>query len=256
MRARFPRSGTTSPQTLKSPPPPPLHPATHEPIGPEALAPLFPMELIKQEVSAERRIDIPDEVRGVPHLAADAAHPRDGPGEGARDARAHLLQVRGRVSERESQAQHRDRAGLLQQAGRREADRHGDGRGSVGIVARLRLQHVRDRGQGLHGQHLVPAEAVSPVVDAGLGGTVVPSPSRTPMPGARCWSRTQGNGSLGIAISEAVEDAATREETKYSLGSVLNHVLLHQTVIGQEAIAQMEMADAYPDVVIGCAGRL
>ena len=190
---------------------PPLHPATHEPIGPEALAPLFPMELIKQEVSAERRIDIPDEVRGVPHLAADAAHPRDGPGEGARDARAHLLQVRGRVSERESQAQHRDRAGLPASR-KREADRHGDRRGSVGIVARLRLQHVRDRGQGLHGQHLVPAEAVSPVVDAGLGGTVVPSPSPDAMPGARCWSRTQGNGSLGIAISEAVEDAATRED--------------------------------------------
>ncbi|MCL6646300.1 MAG: TrpB-like pyridoxal phosphate-dependent enzyme, partial [Dehalococcoidia bacterium] len=87
------------------------------------------------------------------------------------------------------------------------------------------------------------------------GGTVVPSPSPDTEAGRKILAEDPENsGSLGIAISEAVEDAAMREDTKYSLGSVLNHVLLHQTVIGQEAIAQMEMAGEYPDVVIGCAG--
>ncbi|MGH2610774.1 MAG: TrpB-like pyridoxal phosphate-dependent enzyme, partial [Tepidiformaceae bacterium] len=87
------------------------------------------------------------------------------------------------------------------------------------------------------------------------GSSVVPSPSPDTNAGRQVLAQDpESNGSLGIAISEAVEDAALRDDTKYSLGSVLNHVLLHQTVIGQEAIQQMEMAGAYPDVIIGCAG--
>jgi len=87
------------------------------------------------------------------------------------------------------------------------------------------------------------------------GGTVVPSPSDQTQAGRGILAQDPDSpGSLGIAISEAVEDAATRDDTKYSLGSVLNHVLLHQTVIGEEALKQFEMADDYPDIVIGCAG--
>ncbi|HEX9015766.1 MAG TPA: TrpB-like pyridoxal phosphate-dependent enzyme, partial [Chloroflexota bacterium] len=88
-----------------------------------------------------------------------------------------------------------------------------------------------------------------------FGATVVPSPSRDTAAGrAILEADPNSSGSLGIAISEAVEDAATRDDTRYSLGSVLNHVLLHQTVIGQEAMKQLEKVDAYPDVVIGCVG--
>ena len=103
----------------------------------------------------------------------------------------------------------------------------------------------------------LPAEALSPLADADVRGAGHPQPQhRDQRRAAASWRKTPNStGSLGIAISEAVEDAATRDDTKYSLGSVLNHVLMHQTVIGQEAQKQMEMADAYPDVVIGCCRR-
>ena len=109
--------------------------------------------------------------------------------------------------------------------------------------------------QGLHGQGELPSEALPPDDDAHLGGEVIPSPRTEPNRGRQILAGTPNTpGSLGIAISEAVEDAATHADTNYSLGSVLNHVMLHQTVIGLEAKKQMELAGEYPDVVIGCVG--
>ncbi len=155
---------------LKNPPSPPLHPATHQPIGPEALAPLFPMELIKQEVSTERYIAIPEEVREIYKIWRPiAAHPRHRPGKGARYARQDLLQVRRRLTGRFAQAEHRRPAGVLQQAGRREADRDRDWRRPMGFIARICCQPLRHRGEGLHGEDLLQPEAVPPLADAGLG---------------------------------------------------------------------------------------
>jgi tryptophan synthase beta chain len=118
-----------------------------------------------------------------------------------------------------------------------------------------RLPAPRARVQGLHGQGLVPPEAVPALDDGNLGASVVASPSDQTQAGRTILEADPDSaGSLGIAISEAVEDAAGREDTAYALGSVLNHVLLHQTVIGQEALTQVELAGSFPNVVIGCVG--
>ena len=123
-----------------------------QPIGPDDLAPLFPMALIEQEVSTEREIEIPEPVRDdLPPVAPDAAVPRPPPGEGARYAGEDLLQVRGRQPRRQPQAQHRRAAGLLQQGGRHQTPRHRDRRRPVGLVAGLRRRALRPRGPGLHG---------------------------------------------------------------------------------------------------------
>ena len=244
---------------LPKPPPPVLHPGTHQPIGPDDLAPLFPMAVIGQEVSHRALHSDPGgSARRLPVVAADALVPgapaRAGIGP-ARE-RAHLLQVRGRQPRRVPQAEHRGAAGVLRQARGREADRHRDGGRAVGQRPGVGRLAVRSGDQGLHGQDLLRAEAVPASADGDLGRAVRRlARARTPTPAATILAQDpDSNGSLGIAISEAVEDAATREDTKYALGSVLNHVLLHQTVIGQEAQQQLEMADAYPDVVIGCVG--
>ena len=130
------------------------------------------------------------------------------------------------------------------------------GAGQWGSALAFACAAVRARVQGLHGQGLVRAEAVPALADADLGRDCRGrARRRRPRPAARCSPSTRTRpGSLGIAISEAVEDAATRDDTAYSLGSVLNHVLMHQTVIGEEALKQMELAGAFPDVVIGCVG--
>ena len=226
-------------------------------IGPDDLAPLFPMALIGQEVSAEREIEIPEPVRDAYRaVPAEPALPRPSAREGARYAGPHLLQVRGRQPGRQPQAEHGARPGVLQQGGRRQAARHRDRRRPVGQRAGVRRRPVRPRGQGLHGPRQLRPEAVPPdphgdLRRRGRGQPVADDELRPHGPGRD--ART-ARARSGIAISEAVEDAATRDDTKYSLGSVLNHVLLHQTVIGQEAIEQMAMAGESPDVVIGCAG--
>ena len=229
-----------------------------QPIGPDDLAPLFPMEVIKQEVSQERWIR--SRTRSGTSTAS-GGRPRSIARTGSKRRSSlpdgsHLLQVRGRQPLRQPQAEYRRPASLLQQAGRRQADRHRNRRRPMGQLARPRLPDVRSRAQGLHGQDLLRAEAVSPGADGDLGRDLCPLPQPGyAMPAARSSPQDpESTGSLGIAISEAVEDAATRDDTKYALGSVLNHVLMHQTVIGLEALKQLEMADAWPDVVIGCTG--
>ncbi|PFG74067.1 TrpB-like pyridoxal phosphate-dependent enzyme [Tepidiforma thermophila] len=241
---------------LPTPPPPPLHPATHQPIGPEALAPLFPMELIKQEVSTERYIEIPEEVRRIYSIWRPSPLFRATFLEQALQTPAHIYYKYEGVSPSGShkpntavaQAYYNKQEGVKRIATETGAGQWGSSLAFAcqifGLECKVYMVRV-SYNQKPYRRSLMQV----------WGGTVVPSPSPDTEAGRRILAEDPENsGSLGIAISEAVEDAAMREDTKYSLGSVLNHVLLHQTVIGQEAIAQMEMAGEYPDVVIGCAG--
>ncbi|MCC6618280.1 MAG: TrpB-like pyridoxal phosphate-dependent enzyme [Chloroflexi bacterium] len=241
---------------LPVPQPPPLHPATREPIGPEALAPLFPMELIRQEVSAERLIEIPEEVREAYRIYRPTPLQRAIGLERALDTPARIYFKNESVSPAGS---HKPNTAIAQAYYNRAEG-----------VTRL----VTETGAGQWGSALAFAGAMFGIETKvfmvrvsyeqkpyrrsfieSFGATVVPSPSDQTNAGrAILAADPDSTGSLGIAISEAVEEAATRDDTKYALGSVLNHVLLHQTVIGQEAIAQMGMAGEEPDVVIGCAG--
>ncbi|HEX2222301.1 MAG TPA: TrpB-like pyridoxal phosphate-dependent enzyme [Candidatus Limnocylindria bacterium] len=241
---------------LPVPLPPPIHPATKEPIGPEALAPLFPMELIRQEVSAERYIEIPEEVRDVYRTYRPSPLVRALGLERALDTPAHIYFKYEGVSPAGShkpntaiaQAYYNRREGVTRLATETGAGQWGSAlahaAAQFGLEAKVFMVKVSYE-QKPYRRSFIEA----------FGATVVPSPSRETSAGrAVLEADPESTGSLGIAISEAVEEAAGRDDTKYSLGSVLNHVLLHQTVIGQEAIGQMEMAGERPDVVIGCAG--
>ena len=241
---------------LPVPLPPPLHPGTREPIGPEMLAPLFPMELIRQEVSAEPLIEIPEEVREAYRIFRPSPLHRATALERALDTPARIYFKNESVSPAGS---HKVNTAIAQAFYNRAEG-----------VTRL----VTETGAGQWGSALAFAAALFDIKTKvfmvkvsyeqkpyrrsfieTFGATVVPSPSEETSAGrAVLADDPESTGSLGIAISEAIEVAGSREDTKYSLGSVLNHVLLHQTVIGQEAIAQMEMAGDQPDVVIGCAG--
>ncbi len=241
---------------LKNPPPPPLHPATHQPIGPEALAPLFPMELIKQEVTTERYIPIPEEVQEIYKIWRPAPLIRATALEKALDTPAKIYYKYEGVSPSGShkpntavpQAYYNMKEGVKRIATETGAGQWGSSLAfacqQFGIESKVYMVRVSYE-QKPYRRSLMQL----------WGGSVVPSPSNETNAGRAILEQDpQSSGSLGIAISEAVEDAAMREDTKYSLGSVLNHVLLHQTVIGQEAIKQMEIAGDYPDVVVGCAG--
>jgi tryptophan synthase beta chain len=241
---------------LPTPLAPPIHPATHEPIGPEALAPLFPMALIEQEVSAERFIDIPDEVLEVYKLWRPTPLYRAHRLEKALDTPARIYYKYEGVSPAGS---HKPNTAVAQayynkQAGvRRLATETGAGQwGSALAMAcsffgiELKVYMVKVSYQ---------QKPYRRIMMETWGAQVVASPTNDTHAGRAILEQDPDSpGSLGIAISEAVEDAATKDDTNYSLGSVLNHVLLHQTVIGQEAMKQMEMAGDYPDVVIGCVG--
>jgi len=254
--SELPRQWYNIAADLPKAPPPPLHPGTHQPIGPEMLAPLFPMELIKQEVSQERYIDIPDEVREVYRLWRPTPLIRARRLEKALDTPAHIYFKYEGVSPVGS---HKPNTAVAQayynkQEGvRRITTETGAGQwGSALAMAcnffgiELKVYMVRiSYEQKPYRRSLMHV----------YGADLVASPSMDTESGRGIRERDPDSpGSLGIAISEAVEDAGKRDDTKYSLGSVLNHVLMHQTVIGQEALGQMEMAGEYPDVVIGCAG--
>jgi len=241
---------------LKNPPAPPLHPATHQPIGPEALAPLFPMELIKQEVSQERYIPIPDEVREIYTIWRPSPVIRATFLEKALDTPAHIYYKYEGVSPSGShkpntsvaQAYYNKQEGVKRLATETGAGQWGS---SLAFACQIFGLECKVYMVRISYEQKPYRRSMMQV----WGGSVVPSPSSDTNAGREMLAaEPDSNGSLGEAISEAVEDAATRDDTKYSLGSVLNHVLLHQTVIGQEAIKQMEMAGEYPDVVIGCAG--
>ncbi len=241
---------------LPSPVPPPIHPVTHEPIGPEALAPLVPMALIQQEVSTDRYIDIPDEVLEAYKLYRPSPLHRAHRLERALDTPAHIYYKYEGVSPAGShkpntalaQAYYNKQAGINKLTTETGAGQWGSalamGCAFFGLELKVYMVKVS--------YHQKPYRRVMMET---WGAQVVASPTSDTHAGRAILEQDpESPGSLGIAISEASEDAATKDDTNYSLGSVLNHVLLHQTVVGQEAMKQMEMAGDYPDVVIGCIG--
>ena len=253
---RIPRAWYNIAADLRHPPSPPLHPGTHQPIGPADLAPLFPMALILQEVSTEREIEIPDPVRDAYALYRPSPLHRAHRLEQALDTPAHIYYKYEGTSPAGShkpntalaQAFFNKQEGVKRLATETGAGQWGSALAFAGAVFGLEVMVYMVRAsydQKPYRRNLMET----------YGAHVVASPSPTTSYGRSVLAATPDSpGSLGIAISEAVEDAATRDDTKYALGSVLNHVLLHQTVIGLEALEQMAMAGEEPDVVIACAG--
>jgi tryptophan synthase beta chain len=236
--------------------PPVLHPGTLKPVGPDDLAPLFPMSLIMQEVSGDRHIDIPEPVRDIYRMWRPTPLYRARALEKALGTTAKIFYKYEGVSPAGS---HKPNTAVAQAFYNKQEG-----------VTKL----VTETGAGQWGSSLAMAGALfgldvkvfmvkvsynqKPYRRALMetyGAKCVASPSDETNAGRQILAATPlSNGSLGIAISEAVEVAATHGDTKYALGSVLNHVLLHQTVIGIEAIEQMAMANAYPDIIVGCTG--
>ncbi len=235
---------------------PPLHPGTKQPIGPEDLAPIFPMELIKQEVSRERWIDIPDEVRDVYKMwrpsplyrAYNLEKMLDTPAkiyykyEGVSPAGSH------KPNTAVAQAYYNKKEGVKKLTTETGAGQWGS---ALSLACKL-------FGIDLEVYMVKVSYEQKPYRKFMMntwGAKVFSSPSVNTESGRKVLAENPDSpGSLGIAISEAVERAATNDDIKYSLGSVLNHVLMHQTVIGQEAIKQFEKTDDFPDIVIGCFG--
>jgi tryptophan synthase beta chain len=241
---------------LPVPLPPVLHPGTKKPIGPDDLAPLFPMELILQEVSTQREIPIPEPVRDIYRLWRPTPLYRARRLERALDTPAHIYYKYEGVSPAGS---HKPNTAVAQafynkQAGvRRLATETGAGQWGSALALACRFFDLACTVYMVKVSY--DQKPYRKVMMQTWGADVIPSPSNRTNAGRGILAKQPTSpGSLGIAISEAVEDAATHDDTKYSLGSVLNHVLLHQTVIGQEARRQMEQAGEYPDVVIGCIG--
>jgi tryptophan synthase beta chain len=235
------------------PPPPPLHPGTGEPLGPEDLAPLFPMALIEQEVSAEPEIEIPEEVREIYKLWRPTPLHRAHRLERELDTPARIYYKYEGVSPAGS---HKPNTAVAQAYYNREAGvkklSTETGAGQWGSALALACQLFGlDCEVFMVGVSYDQKPYRKAMMEA-WGATVHRSPSQLTEAGRS--QAEHDSGSLGIAISEAVEVAVGADDTNYSLGSVLNHVCLHQTVIGQESIAQMELAGEPPDVVVGCVG--
>jgi len=252
----IPRSWYNIAADLPVAPSPYLHPATLEPIGPDDLAPLFPMALIGQEVSADREVEIPEAVREAYTLYRPSPLYRAHRLEAALDTPAHIYYKYEGVSPAGShkpntalaQAYYNKEQGVTRLATETGAGQWGSALAFAGAYFGLEVKVYMVRAS-------YDQKPYRRILMETYGAEVVASPSPTTNYGRSVLAATPDSpGSLGMAISEAVEDAATREDTKYSLGSVLNHVLLHQTVIGQEAIEQMGMAGESPDVIIGCTG--
>ncbi len=235
---------------------PPLHPATKEPIGPKDLSPLFPVELIKQEVSQERFITIPDEVRDIYALWRPSPMYRAHRLEKELKTPAKIYYKYEGVSPAGShkpntaiaQAYYNMKEGMERLTTETGAGQWGSalalstsffGLKCTVYMVRVSYQQKPYRKSLMHL----------------WGADVIPSPSNKTDSGKKILSKDPDSpGSLGIAISEAIEDAAKHDNAHYSLGSVLNHVMLHQTVIGQEAKEQLAQVEEYPDCIIGCVG--
>ncbi|MGA2263622.1 MAG: TrpB-like pyridoxal phosphate-dependent enzyme [Acidobacteriota bacterium] len=235
---------------------PPLHPGTREPIGPEALAPIFPMELIKQEVSRESWIEIPDEVRNIYRLYRPTPMFRARALEEFLDTPARIYYKSEHVSPVGS---HKLNTALMQayankQEGvKRLATETGAGQWGCALACACKLMGMKCMVYMVRISY--DQKPYRRIMMKTYGAEVVASPSSLTEAGRRILEEDPHSlGSLGVAISEAVEDAAQRDDTKYALGSVLNHVLLHQTIIGLEAKKQMEKTGDYPDILIGCHG--
>jgi len=235
---------------------PPLHPGTRQPAGPEDLAPIFPANLIEQEMCSDRWVDIPEEILQVLALWRPTPLHRARRLEEALGTPAHIYYKNESVSPAGShkpntavaQAYYNKVAGVKRISTETGAGQWGSalafGTGLFGLECMVYMVRVSFE-QKPYRKSLMHT----------WGANVLPSPTDQTNAGRKIREEMPDTpGSLGMAISEAVEDAATREDTKYALGSVLNHVLLHQTVTGLEAKQQFEMAGESPDVVIGCVG--
>nr|WP_221302627.1 TrpB-like pyridoxal phosphate-dependent enzyme [Quisquiliibacterium transsilvanicum] len=254
--SRIPRRWYNIQADLPKALPPVLHPGTMQPVGPADLAPLFPMELIMQEVSTEREIDIPEPVRDIFRLWRPTPMYRARALEKLLDTPARIFYKYEGVSPAGS---HKPNTAIPQAFYNKEAG-----------IKRL----TTETGAGQWGSSLAFAGALMGIdvtvfqvrvsydqkpyrraLMESYGARCIASPSMETEFGRAVLAKDPTHrGSLGIAISEAVEIAAQRDDTKYALGSVLNHVLLHQSIVGLEAMEQLQMADAWPDVVVGCTG--
>lgn len=241
---------------LPEPPPPVIHPGTKEPIGPDDLAPLFPMALIAQEVSQERYIEIPDEILEIYKIWRPSPLIRARNWEKALDTPAKIYYKWEGVSPAGS---HKPNTSIAQayynkEEGIRRITTE-TGAGQWGSALALACNFFDIECKVFMVKVSFYQKPYRRLMMEAWGATCVPSPSQETNAGRAILEKDPDTpGSLGIAISEAVEQAAGRDDTKYSLGSVLNHVMLHQSIIGEESIKQFEMAGDYPDVVIGCAG--
>jgi tryptophan synthase beta chain len=254
--SRIPKAWYNLMADLPSPPPPVLHPGTLQPVGPADLAPLFPMSLIAQEVATDREIPIPEPVGDVYKQWRPTPLYRARRLEKALNTPARIYYKYEGVSPAGShkpntavaQAFYNKEAGIKKIATETGAGQWGSALAFAGSLFGIEIQVFMVRvsyNQKPYRRAFMET----------FGARCVPSPSPETNYGRQVLATTpDSNGSLGIAISEAVEVAATHDDTKYALGSVLNHVLLHQTVIGQEALSQMQLADDYPDIIVGCTG--
>ncbi len=254
--SKIPRHWYNIAADLPKPAAPVLHPGTLQPVGPDDLAPLFPMELIMQEVSTEREVPIPEPVREVFKLWRPAPLIRARRLEKALGTTAKIYYKYEGVSPAGShkpntaipQAWYNQQAGIKKLSTETGAGQWGSSLAFAGALFGIEVKVFQVRisyDQKPYRRALMET----------YGATCIASPSDQTNSGRAILAKDPKHpGSLGIAISEAVEVAATNDDTKYALGSVLNHVLLHQTIIGQEAMLQMEMAGDDPDVIIGCTG--
>ena len=253
---RIPEAWYNIQADLKEPLAPVLNPGTGQPIGPEDLAPLFPMALIQQEVSTDRYIEIPGEVREIYRLWRPSPLFRARRLEKALDTPARIYYKYEGVSPAGShkpntavpQAYYNKLEGITKLSTETGAGQWGSALSMacnfLGMECKVYMVRVSYE-QKPYRRAMIET----------FGGQVVPSPSTETSAGRAILAKDPDcNGSLGIAISEAVEIAAGRADTNYALGSVLNHVLLHQTVIGLEAMEQMALADDEVDVVVACTG--
>ncbi len=241
---------------MKEPMAPPLHPGTKEPAGPGDLSAIFPMDLIMQEVTQERFIEIPDEVRDLYRIsrptplvrAANLENILDTPAkiyfkyEGANPTGSH------KTNTSYAQAYYNKKAGIKKLVTE-------TGAGQWGSALAMACKHFGLECEIFMVKVSYNQKPYRRTFMKLFDATVHASPTEITNAGRNVLAKDPDSpGSLGIAISEAIEMAVQRDDTNYSLGSVLNHVMLHQTIIGEETRMQMEMVGEYPDIVIGCAG--
>jgi tryptophan synthase beta chain len=241
---------------LPTPPPPPLHPGTLQPVGPDDLAPLFPMDLILQEVTQERYVDIPGEVLDVYRLWRPSPLYRAHRLEKALGTPARIYYKYEGVSPAGShkpntavpQAYYNAKDGIRKLTTETGAGQWGTALAFAGALFGVDVE-VWQVGASYD------QKPYRRLMMETFGAKVHRSPSELTQAGRSILAETPEHpGSLGIAISEAVEVAASHADTRYALGSVLNHVLLHQTIIGEEALLQFEQIGETPDVIVGCTG--
>ena len=241
---------------LPAPPPPPLHPGTHEPIGPDDLAPLFAMALIGQEVTGDSYVDIPGEVLDVYRLWRPSPLFRARRLEKLLETPARIYYKYEGVSPAGS---HKPNTAVPQafynaaEGAKKLTTETGAGQWGSALAFATSQYGLECEVWQVRASY--DAKPYRKTMMELWGATVHPSPSDLTEAGRTILARDpDSTGSLGIAISEAVEVAAQDPDTKYSLGSVLNHVLLHQTIIGEEALLQLAKAGETPDLLVGCTG--